>query len=273
MKTSRRKTGIIILMVMMICSVPMFASGKTDPYKEVFNIYTTEELVSTLEYLRYKEGHYKVVIYKLDENLPVLWGYEVYGGYSDEIARRWWDLKDGYTNGYTNPLLNIHIDCKTLVLEKYRLPGESEPHFIGPYKMPQFSGMKGITSIIFPEDPNFYLSKYTVQGCRDLTGVVLPEHQEHIPEHALAGCSNLENITIPRNITYIAAAAFSDCSKLTSVYFEDNAATWIVTEIDLNQLPHIKPSGQRHIVTVDNPTTNAANLIQYTGYIWEKNTN
>ena len=61
------------------------------------------------------------------------------------------------------------------------------------------------------------ISKFALEGCKDVTSVVLPETIEIIEEYAFFDCSSLTSITIPNTTTILGDYAFYNCSKLITV--------------------------------------------------------
>ncbi|MBO5862878.1 MAG: leucine-rich repeat domain-containing protein [Paludibacteraceae bacterium] len=61
------------------------------------------------------------------------------------------------------------------------------------------------------------IEDYTFSGCKDITGIILPNSITKFGESAFADCEKLTHIEIPEGVTYINVGAFENCTSLTSV--------------------------------------------------------
>ena len=65
------------------------------------------------------------------------------------------------------------------------------------------------------------IGDHAFSGCRELTGVKIPDSVTSIEDDAFCGCQGLAAVTIPANVTRIGKTAFSCCCGLTSVTIPD----------------------------------------------------
>ncbi len=57
------------------------------------------------------------------------------------------------------------------------------------------------------------------KGCKQMTGVVIPENVTTIVLWAFYNCSGITNVTLPNSLTTVGDAAFVGCTKLATVYY------------------------------------------------------
>ncbi len=76
------------------------------------------------------------------------------------------------------------------------------------------------SSIVDPHGKKYIISAVArsgLQGCSELTEVVLPDSCVAFGDQALQGCAKLESITFPATMTVIYAKAMSGCTSLRRV--------------------------------------------------------
>lgn len=61
------------------------------------------------------------------------------------------------------------------------------------------------------------IGNFAFFGCRDITGVTIPNEVTSVGECAFYYCTSLENIEIPNKVTNIGESAFYNCDSLTSI--------------------------------------------------------
>lgn len=117
-----------------------------------------------------------------------------------------------------------------------------------------FENRSDLVSIKISNSVN-HIFEAAFNGCSSLESIEIGENVTYIASDAFNGCSSLESIVIGKNITYIGSNAFSGCESLRAVTFEDT------------QYWHCA----LHYIEVDDPITNAVNLIlTYAAYNWAK---
>ena len=81
------------------------------------------------------------------------------------------------------------------------------------------------------------VDKFCLEGCENITEIVLPNGITKIDNAALRGCLKLESITIPNSVINIENYAFRDCTTLTNINFSGNKTQWseIVKGTDWNR--------------------------------------
>jgi len=62
----------------------------------------------------------------------------------------------------------------------------------------------------------------TFEGCKDMTGVVIPNGIKEIGDFAFNDCSSLVYISLPNTITEIAGFVFDDCISLVDILIPDS---------------------------------------------------
>ena len=67
---------------------------------------------------------------------------------------------------------------------------------------------------------------YILNGCANITEVVISDSVKYIYSNAFYGCTSLTSITIPDSVTSIGSYAFYNCTSLKSVYITDIEA-WL----------------------------------------------
>lgn len=98
-------------------------------------------------------------------------------------------------------------------------------------------------------------------GCKNLSGIVLPDSLVRIGRKAFMNCTSLTSITIPANVTSIGFAAFSDCSSLKKVEFSDTSVQWYNGYSTKKDGKVVYENGEP--VNVSDPETNARNFVEY----------
>ncbi len=71
------------------------------------------------------------------------------------------------------------------------------------------------------------IADYAFDGCKDLTGVLIPDSVDCIGQSAFANCSSLTDVNIPEGLHCIEYSAFEGCSSLISIVIPES-----VTSID-----------------------------------------
>lgn len=72
---------------------------------------------------------------------------------------------------------------------------------------------------------NKKITSIDFDGCKSLTGVILPNSVAEIGNYAFHGCIALINIIIPNGVTMIGKSAFYGCYGLTSIAIPGNVTT------------------------------------------------
>ena len=83
-----------------------------------------------------------------------------------------------------------------------------------------FRGCKNLTGIAIPEGVTS-IGDDAFSYCESLTGVTIPEGVTSIGDDAFDSCKNLTSVTIPASVTSIGNSAFASCKSLTSVTIPD----------------------------------------------------
>lgn len=65
-----------------------------------------------------------------------------------------------------------------------------------------------------------------VEGCKQMTEVILPDCVTYIGVGAFPNCTALSDVIIPDGVTVIDEYAFSCCTGLTSITFTGTTAQW-----------------------------------------------
>lgn len=84
---------------------------------------------------------------------------------------------------------------------------------------------------------------YALEDCVNLTSVIFPTSEWHIPNYCFKGCTSLEHITIPETIESIGAEAFegSGLKEITIPESIEYTGTWILR--DCEQLTSVYVAG------------------------------
>lgn len=129
------------------------------------------------------------------------------------------------TDGWTFTLDSDKGGC---VLEKVpttisgdvEIPAEYEEngvkHSVVEIGREAFLGCKNITGISIPDSVKT-IGWYAFSGCTGLTEITIPDSVTEMDWFAFSGCTGLETVTIGSGVTDISAGAFSGCTNLTDV--------------------------------------------------------
>lgn len=85
-------------------------------------------------------------------------------------------------------------------------------------------GCKGLVSIIIPDSVT-EIGSSTFEGCANLESVNIPDGVTSIGDNAFSGCYSLASITIPNSVTSIGAGVFQSCRSLTSITIPDSVTS------------------------------------------------
>lgn len=110
-------------------------------------------------------------------------------------------------------------------------------------------GCDNLTELILPAHL-IELQVQALDGCRGLTSIVLPESLSVIGQYAFINCDGLSSIAIPQSVTSIGRGAFARCQNLSSFsgkYVGNDQKSLIVN----NRLVAIAPAGLDRYVVPD----------------------
>ncbi len=82
-------------------------------------------------------------------------------------------------------------------------------------------GCTNVTEVVINEGAT-YIGYDAFRGCSSLTSIDIPDGVTSIGNFAFYGCSSLTSIAIPDSIISIGSSAFSGCSSLTSIVIPDS---------------------------------------------------
>lgn len=86
-------------------------------------------------------------------------------------------------------------------------------------------GCKQMTEVILP-DCVTYIGVGAFLNCTALSDVIIPDGVTVIDEYAFSCCTGLTSITIPNSVTSIGWSALEGCTGLTSITFTGTTAQW-----------------------------------------------
>jgi hypothetical protein len=87
-----------------------------------------------------------------------------------------------------------------------------------------FSGCRNLTGVTIPNSVKT-IGAYAFMNCYDLSELVLPKGLERIYDDTFAYCTSLTNITLPDSIISIGDSAFNMCTKLADVEIPSSVTT------------------------------------------------
>ncbi|MGM9524109.1 MAG: leucine-rich repeat protein [Faecousia sp.] len=114
------------------------------------------------------------------------------------------------------------IEAKTDIAGEYSvLPGTvgiADSAFAGPTE--NYYGCRDLTGVTIP-DSVLYICSAAFRRCSSLTSITIPDSITEIRDSTFWQCSSLTSVTIPNSVTEIGRCAFIGCKSLTSVTIPD----------------------------------------------------
>lgn len=162
---------------------------------------------------------------------------------------------------YSNPM---KYGSKLYINNKLLSGGITVPRGVTSLKG-TFWGCKDVSGVIIP-DTVTSIGSCAFYDCTGLNSVYIPDTVTSIGSHAFDGCSSLTDVNIPDGVTTIEYSAFGSCSSLTGIVIPQG-----VTKIDSWGFGNCKKLGSITIpasvtyVGVNAFSQNAFTVVHYTG--------